>query len=305
MNWIAILFIALSNILTFGNSRIINSAIQPDNIYIGDPVSLSIEVSIPKDATIAFPYTEGQELEGFIIKKIDRISKIEGAEQKLKYNIIMTTLDKEIKKTPDIALPVSVSGKVEEIKISGKKISVLSLLSKDSKDIRPLKPTLRLPFPWFIFSIIAIAIIIGLFLLVRMLIGRAETAKDRVIETPLNPDEWVLSRIKELMERNLIVHKMYKEHYIILVDVLKAYLTYKTSLPFIDMTTEECISALQTAPLKRDTVMPLRAIMNVADAVKFAKYIPENEENHSISLDVKSFLELCIQRKEPEDVKAS
>ncbi|MEP7323644.1 MAG: hypothetical protein ABI761_17090, partial [Saprospiraceae bacterium] len=70
-----------------------------------------------------------------------------------------------------------------------------------------------------------------------------------------------------------------KEYHVQLTFILREYLEHRFSLPALESTSNEIIRDLKLSSLNGDQLKLVDNILNIADWVKFAKGIPEENAN--------------------------
>lgn len=96
---------------------------------------------------------------------------------------------------------------------------------------------------------------------------------------PLPPHVVAISALEELHNRKLWQNNKHKLYYSGLSDILRTYLAGRFGVGAMEMTTDEIVEAIRTLELPQKSSMDLVAVLRDADLVKFAKAMPEAEEN--------------------------
>ena len=131
----------------------------------------------------------------------------------------------------------------------------------------------------------AIALII--IALVAWLVARylvAYLAQRRTIVKPepkLPPHIIAIKALEELSHRKLWLNGKHKHYYTALASILKVYIDDRWGIGALDKTTGEVIAALRDVDMPRESRSDLIVILQMADLVKFAKAMPEAEENEA------------------------
>lgn len=132
--------------------------------------------------------------------------------------------------------------------------------------------------PWVLAAIIVAALI---WFIVRYI--RNHRKKNTGEVTVVNPDpahviafrELEILKNKELWQKGEL-----KKYYSELTEILRQYLENRYSVYSLEMTTMETLEALLKTGFKKDaTYNQIKVVLTGADLVKFAKHIPEPEEN--------------------------
>ena len=98
----------------------------------------------------------------------------------------------------------------------------------------------------------------------------------------LPPHVIAIKALDELRNRKLWQNGKHKLYYSTLTEILRVYIEGRWAVGALEMTTDEIISALRDIDIKYDSRSNLVAILRTADMVKFAKALPDAEENEQL-----------------------
>lgn len=98
----------------------------------------------------------------------------------------------------------------------------------------------------------------------------------------LPPHVIAIKALDELRNRKLWQNGKHKLYYSTLTEILRLYIEGRWAVGALEMTTDEIISALRDVEIPHDSRSNLIAILRAADMVKFAKALPEAEENEQL-----------------------
>lgn len=93
------------------------------------------------------------------------------------------------------------------------------------------------------------------------------------------PYEEAMSSLMALKEKKLWEQGLEKEYYTDLTDILRRYLYRRFGINAAEMTSRQILGALGKNPETKDKRVYFRAILNMADFVKFAKVRPLPDDN--------------------------
>ena len=98
----------------------------------------------------------------------------------------------------------------------------------------------------------------------------------------LPPHVIAIKALDELRNRKLWQNGKHKLYYSTLTEILRLYIEGRWEIGALEMTTDEIITALRDVDIKHDSRSNLVAILRTADMVKFAKALPDGEENEQL-----------------------
>jgi hypothetical protein len=136
---------------------------------------------------------------------------------------------------------------------------------------------------WYI-AILSLALLYGLY---RYYQYRLKSNVIHVEPTPeviLLPHEIAIQKLLELKHHRLWEKGEVKEFHVQLTFILREYLENRFNIPALESTSNEIIRDLKLASLSADQMKTVDQILNIADWVKFAKGIPEENAN-ALALD--------------------
>lgn len=97
----------------------------------------------------------------------------------------------------------------------------------------------------------------------------------------LPPHIVAIKALEELKHRKLWQNNKHKLYYSTITSILKVYIEDRWQVSVLDKTSNEVVAELRDVEMPRDCRSDLIAILQTADFVKFAKVIPEAEENEA------------------------
>jgi hypothetical protein len=148
--------------------------------------------------------------------------------------------------------------------------------------IEPYRSPLTLGeiLPWIILALIVAAIA---WWLVKFLRNRKKP-EVKVEQLP-NPDPAHVIAFRELerlRSEELWQSGDFKAYYTRLTEILRQYLENRFAVYSLELTTSETLDALVKTGFKKDaSYNRQKSVLNGADLVKFAKYVPEKDENEA------------------------
>jgi hypothetical protein len=160
--------------------------------------------------------------------------------------------------------------------------------------LRDIKGPLDLPQVFNFWWLLVVAAAIIIWFLFKFW-PRKQKAAEPEIKRPAHLI--ALEELEALVKRDLLRQGKVKEYYSGVSDIIRHYLENRFALKAPEMTTEEFLyyARAQAPQLKtyRDT---LKEFLVACDMVKFAKYLPQDEDNEIILQTARKFIE---ETKEP------
>ena len=274
-------------------SQKISATVDRDKILIGEQIELKVLVTdIDKanaDASHWFDLPDSfNHME--IVKRfpIDTIS----AEGSINYSqkIIITSFDSGVWQIPAITVSFAEKLSINAMPIN---ISVLPVDVSNLKDYHDFKEIIEVKpeTDWlFIGSITAavIVLVIIIFLVIRYFNKRKLRPKS---VSKIFSIKDVLHQLDALQAKGLVEKKQYKLFYTELINICRNYSDHQLNIYSADKTTDEYMLMLKSRIGNEPTLIHFFQLLRLADAVKFAKFIPPNNESDDAIFDARTFVQ--------------
>ena len=173
-------------------------------------------------------------------------------------------------------------------------------------DIKPQK-TLRFKMGeitgYLMWGVIAVIIILLLLYIAKRVLEHYGKSFGDLFKPapPLPPHEQAFKALEQLREERLWQEGKHKEYYSTLTDILRTYIDGHFAVGAMEMTSDEIIEAMRNVELPQKSAMDLTEILREADLVKFAKAMPEAEENEAAFAAAWDFVEQTRPVEESEE----
>ena len=275
---IGILFLTIYN-STFAAEEVSKQFIEPKDAYtVGDTIVYSVIIKLAdgESYTLEKPVLpENLEQISLTDDRKDDTVTIEG-----KFRLF----DPAIKQMPDLIMNIEKGTKKTKLTITGLPYSTDSVLTDEDKDIADIEPPKKglktdyTPLP-LILLLLGVAILIGvIYWLYRKWKMRPKKDKPLEIwEQPIDPLEYFTEEwSKQSIARAIETHTEKRLYYSV-TEIVRIFLSLRYRKNYIDMTTTEfsrLFNEYIPTALKKDVL----DFLVFADAVKFARYSPTDDE---------------------------
>ena len=129
-------------------------------------------------------------------------------------------------------------------------------------------------WPWLLLTLI---ILLSIFTYKKYFNKKKKTVVvKKNIQTPAHV--LALNALKKLENKKLINKKDIKEYYSSISEIIRRYIENRFNFPALELTTYEILDII-TANIKKEDTISLKNILEISDLVKFAKKIPDQNEN--------------------------
>ena len=118
------------------------------------------------------------------------------------------------------------------------------------------------------------------------------------IEPKLPPHQEAMQEIDRIRNEKVWQHGLQKEYYTQLTDTLRNYIERRFGFRALEMTTDQIIDRLESIH-DAEAMRELRSLLQTADLVKFAKFIPMMNENDANLLNAVNFINETREAEDP------
>jgi len=275
--------LALVISVTWAQEVLIRAELDTNRALIGDQVKLHLTVEKPAAVQVSFPVlkdTLTHDIEIISISSIDTASNTSDTII-LKQDLLISVFDTGLFEIPSLAFTIKSNGIQDTFSTLPVYLEVLSV--KADSTIRDIKAIYRVPVSFRELSpYILLALVLGLltWLLARYLKSRKTRDKLMPIRNSFEPPDIIAMReLEQLKEEKPWMHNKVKYYHIRVSEILRIYVEHRFRITALEQTTGEILSALKPTACKASDLNQLSSVLKLADLVKFAKVIPDADEN--------------------------
>ncbi len=295
----------------------VKAQVDTATITIGDHITYSIIIDRRKDVRIIQP-GPGINLGMFEIKSYNFHKPLKKGNRIIeRYDYVISVYDTGRYQIPAYPLAYFLSdtaAKPHIIQAPAITIYVKSLLKGEKKhELKDIKPPLSIPFNYrFWIRVALLVVLVAALIFLIYLLWKRKQERGYVFAPPPPPPpahEVALKALRELYASNLLEKQEYKEFFSRLSEIIRAYLEGRYYIQALEQTTGEILRDLPDEVKQDDRLFEwLKDSLTVSDLVKFAKYIPSQEEIDRVKQEAVDFVEktkiVFVQADADEEVNA-
>ena len=294
------------------NAPKVSGSVEPDSIGIGDRFTYSIEVEKDLVQSLFFPDFRQMPQERYELIEdlpVDTLER-DGRRLKLRKSYVLAAFQEGMMQ---VVPQVMYADKNIVDTLSGPDTLTLMVstfqIDSTSHTIFDIKPQKTLRFKmgeitgYLMWGVIAVIIILLLLYIAKRVLEHYGKSFGDLFKPapPLPPHEQAFKALEQLREERLWQEGKHKEYYSTLTDILRTYIDGHFAVGAMEMTSDEIIEAMRTVELPQKSAMDLTQILREADLVKFAKAMPEAEENEAAFAAAWDFVEQTRPVEESEE----
>jgi hypothetical protein len=261
---------------------------------VGDRITLRLEVTHPLNSQVELPEVVEQWGPFEVLEQTEPeiVDNNDGTATSGK-DIIVTVFEPGEFQTPSLVVTHRrADGSTEELGTPVIQLNITSVLTDDTT-LRDLKPQAELPtppfWPWLVAGLLLTMLLLGLLAGVALWLydrrkrrAQLELAPAPFVDT--RPPEVIayeeLDRIEAL---NLPAHNQVKEHYFLVDLCLRRYIEGRYDFPAMEQTRSEMQHSFRRTAALAEHVAEFMSLFVESDLVKFARYIPQADNIHSLT----------------------
>ncbi|MEJ7737737.1 MAG: hypothetical protein WKF97_09950 [Chitinophagaceae bacterium] len=288
---VSVLLLSCSTSFCFSQTVYVKATIDKDRILIGEQIRLQLEANVPM----------GFDAKWFMIDSIPHFEFVEQPgvdtllqQEKKTYKQVLTITSFDSGRWVIPALALEVNGK----SYLTDTLPVLVAFSEfdPAREYHDIKDILEVENPyagyinWALAALTLLSFLaLGYFLRKQAPQKQLPGKKD---EPVLGPFEEAMSSLEKLHNQQLPRQGLVKQYYTGLNDILRLFISRKVKVVTMQKTNEELIMQVKQLNLPHESFIQLAQTLRMSDAVKFAKFNPENEDNELSYRHVKTTVEL-------------
>lgn len=271
--------------------------VSADSVSVGERFTVSLVATHRFSSTPLFPAADGgSEVFGDldVIRRADPQHRdLDTDEPGMRVDSVayeVTTFALDTARVPALPVRFAAEGDTTTAATNPKLIPVRSTVPPDAQGLRDLAPLATFPgplWPWLLLILAGLVILGGLAYYWRQR-RSSDDASERdaaPAPPPTPPIEEARQRLQKLRQTNLESLDDPTPFYVELADLLRTYLARRLSVPALERTTAELLSALRRHPQVPDqAIAAVQSALEQADLVKFADARP-NPPDHRAALD--------------------
>ena len=257
--------------------------VGPEPVTVGDPVNLTLTVNHPADTQVIFPDLAEAWPEATIAEQAlpETVTNADGS---------LTTsqaVDARLftpgdYATPAVAVTLSdAAGNLSEIGVLPTAVSVGSVLVEGDTALRDIKPQADMPLAEQWLLIIPVLMLGGF--VIYAIIRRVRREKPFVDNR--SPEQRALDDLAVVAEMGLPENGRFKEHYTLISDTLRLYVSNRYKVDVLERTTVELKRMIRQNDIPTDAAREFIKVLEESDMVKFADITPRIADAYLI-LDI-------------------
>lgn len=278
----------------------VTARFMPDSIAIGDRFELEVTVDKDQLQLVDFPaFDEGKLTDHIEIVEelpVDTLSH-EGRRVRLGKRYRLTTFEEGVHpvgRFPTLYIDKNIVDTLLSVDSLVLQVGTFEI-DTTTMTIRDIKPTMGAPLKlgeisgylgWILLFLAAVALVVWRIVSLRR--NLTILGKPKQVDPP---HVAAIKALEILHNQKLWQNNKHKQYYTRLTDILREYLDGRYGIPAMEMTTDETLEELARWEIPAKHFSNLRNLLSMADLVKFAKFLPADDENETAYTHAYYFVE--------------
>ncbi len=283
----------------------VSGSINPQEILIGEQVVLHYEFQQQPGDIVSVPIFSDSIVRGVDIVeniKTDTIDLTNGLLQ-VNMDYVITSFDSGFYYIPSI--PFACNNDTLYSRALGLGVNTVEV-NPDIDDIKDIKDIMAAPFSWKEFlgwvgisiGILALIAIIAL-VLMKFVFKKKVPFISKEPEPQIPPHVEALNRLEQVKEEKIWQRGQVKEYYTQITEILREYIDRRFGINAMELTSEQILNLVKKNPEMEEVRQLLKQMLELSDLVKFAKFVPLENENQRSIIDAFAF----VEKTAPEEPK--
>ena len=264
----------------------IKTAVDKNNILIGEQFHYKVSTSMPDNTYRLSWFNIGDTFGHFHVVRENKIdSTYPNGNINFSQDITLTSFDSGRQVIPSVIINLETLQGDSSFNIITDSIPIqVSYAPMDSvatfHDIKSIIEVKK-EWAWWWWAILGVALIL-LFFWIRFLIKFFRKKKEPdIFKSKLSPYDEAMQSLEELDKEQLLQNNEVKAYHTRLTDIFKRYISRKTKMYKMHLTSDEMLMELGDYNLNKEQVSAFANCIRMGNAVKFAKFIPSQRESET------------------------
>ncbi len=277
---ILILFLFLAGLNSlYAQSVSVEASTDTTDYLVGDYIYYQLKITHDKSVDIKIPPLE-KNLGSLVFLKELPTEKFETDNEITEvHRYILSGYDSVSINIPQIEIEYfeQGGGEPKTVKSNPVKISIHTLDVDPNKEIKDIKPPIKIEISWLLYLLILVLILLAILIAYYIYTKYYKKQQPQQIteeEVKLTPYKLALKQLHELEEKKLWQQGKVKEYHSELTGIVRRYFEERYHFPAMEMTSSEIMKVINRVMDSPPVIKITEEFFRNADLVKFAKFIP-------------------------------
>ena len=276
------------------------TSVNKQNILIGEPIEYKVQARLPLNTyKVAWLNIPDSIAHFEVVQRYKIDSAVNNGMLYLGQIITLTSFDSGVRTIPPFVVNFNslTNGAGFNLLTDSIRINVSFSPMDSVKPFHDIKTIISVKDEWPLWMWIALALsfLLLIFLIYYLVKNLRKKKPKQLFTSKLSPLEEALRSLSELQKQQLLTKGEVKEFYTRLTEIFKKYISRKTNSNLLTLTSNEVLMDLNEMQVSKEDIGLAANNLRMADAVKFAKFIPANSESEEVFINTKKVIQQADQ----------
>ena len=306
------IFLAFSLVnITFAGEISVNASLEPTEILIGEQAKFKLELMQDETEKVSWPqFSDTLATNVQILEKLKTdTTKLSDGRMSIISEFLVTSYDSGFYYIPELLFETT----TEKFYTNPVGLTVNTVpVDENTDDINAEKNIMSAPFSWIelarwsgigLAAVLIIAIIV--LLLMRFVFNKKVKILPETPEVILPAHVVALQKLEQIKTEKIWQQGQIKQFYTDITDVIREYLENGYEINAMEMTTDEIVALVKKNKELDEIRLVLKEMLELSDLVKFAKFVPLENENETVVLNAFMIVEKTTKEETAPDTQES
>ena len=307
--FLSILLVTIFANISFAGEISVKATLEPNEILIGQQSTYKLELIQPATEKVSWPqFSDTLATNVQILEKLKTdTAKISDGRISITTEYLVSSYDSGFYYIPEQIFETA----TEKAFTNPLGLTVNTVpVDENTDDINAEKNIMSAPFSWIelarwsgigLAAVLIIAIIV--LLLMRFVFNKKVTILPETPEVVLPAHVVALQKLEQIKTEKIWQQGQIKQFYTDITDVIREYLENGYQINAMEMTTEEIVALVKKNKDLDEIRIVLKEMLELSDLVKFAKFVPLENDNEKMVLDAFMIVEKTTKEPEVEEIQ--
>lgn len=304
------IFLAFSLVnITFAGEISVNASLEPTEILIGEQAKFKLELMQDETEKVSWPqFSDTLATNVQILEKLKTdTTKLSDGRMSIISEFLVTSYDSGFYYIPEQIFETATSKAFTNP--LGLTVNTVQV-DANTDDINAEKVIMSAPFSWIEFARwtgMGLAGVLVLVIIVLLLMRFVFNKKVKILpETPeviLPAHVVALQKLEQIKTEKIWQQGQIKQFYTDITDVIREYLENGYEINAMELTTDEIVALVKKNKDLDEIRVVLKEMLELSDLVKFAKFVPLENENERVVLNAFMIVEKTTKEEPAPDAQ--
>ncbi len=296
---VTLLFFAVSFLFAkniFSQAPAIQTTVDKTNILIGEQLHYRVSTSMPDNTYRLSWFNMPDTIGNFQVVRENKIdSTYPNGNINFSQDITITSFDSGRHVIPPMILNVETLDGDSSFNLITDSIPInVSFAPMDSvqpfHDIKSIIEVKKV-WPWWWWALLGIGILLLIFWIIFLIkFFKKKKATPDFFNSKLSPFDEAMKALNDLQNENLLQNNEVKQYHYRLTEIFKRFISRKSKTYKMYLTSDEILMDINEYGFTKEQLSSFANCLRMGNAVKFAKYIPPQNESENCLNEIKKMI---------------